>query len=329
MKGSRLDHLGSITTVVASSSSFSSSQTSSQQRPPHSSFLHPHSLASTSNSASSGGTTGTFTTKSSGKTGNTSKSNSLGTLRIPRLSWFQILCRWFPFFLICTTTTPLSLGMYKGGGGPGAASNILDNTLGYSSESGSSSSSQEESSNSNVASRNHDINGDSKSNHNAAESLNNNDKNNKMKIPGLSEEDQKFLDRVQSSLRTVQNWDASTDLLQECRTKIPWSDLNNATGPYSDAQQDRLLRDNANALFLQRLCRWFPKFMSWVNAPPCQVCGCTECEMKTVRGPETEEEKEGEAKRVEGERERRDCFSTTVSTSPSISYSVCRLLSFV
>ena len=70
------------------------------------------------------------------------------------------------------------------------------------------------------------------------------------------------------------------------------------SSPYSKPQ-DRLFVQS-NALFLQRLCRWFPTVMSWVNAPPCVKCGCKECEMKTVRGPETEEEKEGGAKRVEG-----------------------------
>ena len=40
--------------------------------------------------------------------------------------------------------------------------------------------------------------------------------------------------------------------------------------------------------------------MSWVNAPPCKVCGNKDTEMKTVRGPETEEELAGGAKRVEG-----------------------------
>jgi hypothetical protein len=42
--------------------------------------------------------------------------------------------------------------------------------------------------------------------------------------------------------------------------------------------------------------------MNWVNTPPCAVCGCKECEMKTVRGPETPEEKDGQAKRVEGKK---------------------------
>ena len=112
-------------------------------------------------------------------------------------------------------------------------------------------------------------------------------------------DDQKFKERIESSMRTVQNWE-NVEWLKECRAMIPWDDLRNCTGPYSRPEHDRLLADNSNALFLQRLCRWFPKFMTWVNAPPCVKCGCKECEMKTVRGPETEEENEGNAKRVEG-----------------------------
>ncbi|KAG7362661.1 thioredoxin-like protein [Nitzschia inconspicua] len=114
----------------------------------------------------------------------------------------------------------------------------------------------------------------------------------------LSEEDQKFHDRVQSSLRTVQHWEEDTKLFQHIRdTVIPWDDLRNHTGPYSN-QDDRLFVQQ-DALFLQRLCRWFPKFMSWVNTPLCVKCGCKECEMKTVRPPETDEERDGNAKRVE------------------------------
>jgi hypothetical protein len=222
----------------------------------------------------------------------TSRKGSLGILRLPRLSWFQILCRWFPLFLIFTTTTPLSLGMYKGAC-PGSASNILETTL------GSSGSRNSQDKIDTIVNLSQDTN---KLNHNSIDTATNiDDKNDKMTIPGLSDEDQKFLDRIQSSLRTVQNWDASIVLLEDCRSQIPWKDLNNATGLYSNPEQDRLLQGNANALFLQRLCRWFPKFMSWVNTPPCQVCGHKECEFKTVRGPETEEEKEGQARRVEGE----------------------------
>jgi hypothetical protein len=112
-------------------------------------------------------------------------------------------------------------------------------------------------------------------------------------------DDVKFKERVLASLRTVQNWE-TVEWIKDCRNVIPWGDLRNATGPYSRPEEDRLLADDANAIFLQRFCRWFPTIMTWVNTPPCVKCGCKECELSTVRGPETEEEIEGQAKRVEG-----------------------------
>lgn len=117
----------------------------------------------------------------------------------------------------------------------------------------------------------------------------------KMQTP----DDHKFKERIISSLRTVQSWE-NVEWIQDCRAVIPWDDLRNATGPYSRPEEDRMLAEDANALFLQRLCRWFRSSMSWVNTPPCSKCGHADCEMKTVRGPETDEEKEGNAKRVEG-----------------------------
>jgi len=134
-----------------------------------------------------------------------------------------------------------------------------------------------------------------------------------LRIVGVSEDDQKFLHRVQASARTVQSWDADEELLKKCRSQIPWNDLiddwdsenneKNGERKYSKLDEDRFLRAcsgaDSNALFLQRLCRWFQSYMTWVNAPPCKVCGCKETEMKAVRGPETSEEEEGEAKRVE------------------------------
>ena len=131
----------------------------------------------------------------------------------------------------------------------------------------------------------------------STDDVNKDDDDNKMEsLP----DDEKFKERIKSSLRTVQSWE-TVEWIKDCRAIIPWEDLRNATGPYSRPEEDRaLVEEGANAIFLQRFCRWFPKIMTWVNAPPCAVCGSKDCEMKTVRGPETEEEIEGNAKRVEG-----------------------------
>lgn len=160
-------------------------------------------------------------------------------------------------FLLVSFTTPLSLGSHKSAVSSNA--NILDNTVGYSN------------------SVDCDLS--------------------KSEMSRLAEDDQKFLERVQSSIKTVKNWDGDIELLKECRAHIPWDELRNPNGTYSK-KEDRMLQ--GDALFVQRFSRWFQKFMSWVNAPPCKVCGSKECEMKTVRGPESPEEIEAEAKRVEG-----------------------------
>lgn len=120
----------------------------------------------------------------------------------------------------------------------------------------------------------------------------------KMSIPGLNEHDKKFIDRIQSSIQTVMTWEKDIELIKKCRDEIPWDTLSDPTGPFSDPIKDNNLQ--GNLLFLQRLCRWFKSYMTWVNAPPCHVCGHEEVEFQVVRGPETDEEKEGAARRVEG-----------------------------
>jgi hypothetical protein len=113
----------------------------------------------------------------------------------------------------------------------------------------------------------------------------------------LTEEDLTFQRRLQSTVQTVKAWDADVDLIQKCRSQIPWDELRDRDGMYSKTE-DRLLQ--GNALLLQRLSRWFQKSMTWVNSPPCTQCGNTNCEGKGSRGPETDEEKNGQASRVEG-----------------------------
>jgi hypothetical protein len=113
----------------------------------------------------------------------------------------------------------------------------------------------------------------------------------------LTEEDLKFQRRLQSTVQTVKAWDADVDLIQNCRSQIPWKIVRDKDGMYSKPE-DRLLQ--GNALLLQRLSRWFQKSMTWVNSPPCSQCGNKNCEGKGSRGPETDEEKNGQASRVEG-----------------------------
>lgn len=189
-----------------------------------------------------------------------------GAFRLPPRTLRFI--RWLALCFVLTTTTPLSsLGIVKSSK---VHRTTLDNTLDYSNHDG------------NTAGRKAMV-----------------DEIVAVNIQGLGEDDKKFLERVQSSVKTVLQWEDDVELLKACRNHIPWKELADPQGPYSNLPHDRLLQ--GDALFLQRLCRWFQKFMSWVNTPPCQVCGCAECEFKTVRGPSTEEEKEGWAKRVEGE----------------------------
>lgn len=257
----------------------------------------------------------------------------------------------------CTTTTSLSpLGLYKVGIG---ATNLVENILGHGITRSKTATSTTDSANSenqsgsivnhskirnsghknnipvtnkkkrrdknknSVKRSNSEIKKTGPGNTTKDTKTNNNNDEDMLRIPGISEEDQKFLDRVQASARTVQNWDADEELLRKCREVIPWEELLGGSSSingegeeeikYCNLETDRLLRASggctgsvvggadSNALFLQRLCRWFQAYMNWVNAPPCKVCGCKECEMKTMRGPETPEEIEGEAKRVEGE----------------------------
>jgi hypothetical protein len=112
----------------------------------------------------------------------------------------------------------------------------------------------------------------------------------------LAEVDRAFLGRLEREIQTVQSWDADPTLLQECHWMIPWDELRGST--YSRPNEDAHL--SGNAVFLQRLCRFFKETMTWVNAPECDDCGSKQCVFETIRGPETLEEREGGASRVEG-----------------------------
>ena len=120
--------------------------------------------------------------------------------------------------------------------------------------------------------------------------------------------DSKFHSRIQSAHMTVQAWDDDPTLLAECRAYIPYDALNYSTTATATSEEDNYTRDDdylysGDALFLKRLTLYFQKnIMTWVNAPACVKCGENkDMESRGVRGPETAEEIEGGANRVECE----------------------------
>ena len=115
------------------------------------------------------------------------------------------------------------------------------------------------------------------------------------------------LARITSGLSTASKWDEDPELLKECRSLVPFSMLipsNDASflpmrNKYGRPDDGRYEGDD---LFLKRLTLWFKlDFMTWVNRPQCFFCGCKE-HMKAngARPAMTQEEKEGDASRVEG-----------------------------
>ena len=119
----------------------------------------------------------------------------------------------------------------------------------------------------------------------------------------VDSKDESFLSRIHGTIATVEAWDADPSLLAECRLMIPFESLK----PENELDEDPYRRDDdclyhGDALFLKRLTLFFQKdVMTWVNAPPCENCGAgvDEMEHKESRGPITEEEREGQANRVE------------------------------
>ena len=138
------------------------------------------------------------------------------------------------------------------------------------------------------------------------------------------DKDQKFAGRIQSGIATVEAWDDDPSLLAECRLMIPFAQLmpelhgqttttttttnnnNNNNNETTSEETNPYARDDdflyqGNALFLKRLALYFQKdVMTWVNAPPCVTCASTESmEHQETRGPQSQEEHEGQASRVE------------------------------
>lgn len=125
-------------------------------------------------------------------------------------------------------------------------------------------------------------------------------------------DDVRFRRRIETSIQAVKAWDDDPLLLAECRALLPWNDLRDCEdtsnvndtnshqqlGPYSKRQDSDLT--SSDARLLQRLARYFQSSMTWVNAPACGKCGQHD-NMKGLagRGPITDEERQGQAERVE------------------------------
>ena len=126
----------------------------------------------------------------------------------------------------------------------------------------------------------------------------------------LSEDDHKFMKRIQNTLETVKAWDADPNLLQQVRLQhIPWEELRRGNGSGDGGESNIIKPDedyylSGNLLLIQRLCRHFQQnVMTWINTPKCVECGLAgdnyDSNETTIRGPETQEEKDGNATRVE------------------------------
>jgi len=113
--------------------------------------------------------------------------------------------------------------------------------------------------------------------------------------------------RTTSGLNTVRQWESDKELLKECRDQIPFHLLcpeqyhhlnaeNIEESPYAKPDDDKYQGDD---LLLKRLTLYFKEIMTWVNNPPCALCGCADTKGRNTRGPISPEEREGQATRVE------------------------------
>ncbi len=121
--------------------------------------------------------------------------------------------------------------------------------------------------------------------------------------------------RIRGGIATVKKWE-NPDLLLACRSEIPFHELcpeqfylvaadNTAISstenrikesPYTRPDDNKYHVDD---LLLKRLTLYFKGIMTWVNNPPCELCGSDRTKCRSTRGPLTHEEREGEANRVE------------------------------
>lgn len=110
--------------------------------------------------------------------------------------------------------------------------------------------------------------------------------------------DVQFQRRVQSGIQTVKKWqNLPQSFLTEIRNSILLQELMSPSSKYH-RKDDDLWKDKDDKL-LKRLTLYFQKEMTWMNQPKCDNCGFDKTVSVGMRGPESEEEKSGEATRVE------------------------------
>ena len=133
--------------------------------------------------------------------------------------------------------------------------------------------------------------------------------------------DAKFQRRLQQGWETVQGWEDALETLQEpIRQSLPWNELIGTCGGGGGGKYEQKVRDfwlqlewegDANIYFVQQFARYFQRHvMTWVNKPCCSNPYCPGAKytgeeinktmrLVTTRGPETYEEHQGQASRVE------------------------------
>jgi Transglutaminase-like enzymes, putative cysteine proteases len=117
----------------------------------------------------------------------------------------------------------------------------------------------------------------------------------------------KLTSRIKAGIATVKQWEAEELLLKECRAQIPFHLL--YPDQFYHLEKERICdspyakEDDVNYkgddLLLKRLTLYFKQMMTWVNNPPCELCGSSNTKCRHVRGAMTPDEKEGQAGRVE------------------------------
>ena len=104
---------------------------------------------------------------------------------------------------------------------------------------------------------------------------------------------------------TVLHWEEDPELLKFARSLVPFTDLMANESKYAQSDDYKYIhRYDTDVLFLKRMTLWFKQdFMEWVNQPKCYICEASGNESdvvgKGVVGPESLEEREGGANRVE------------------------------